>query len=149
MMIKKGRGIKAACTELLNGFSKVREGEFGIVQLEGDSDYLVIRPDYWCIFDAGQVPSKYRTVMRLRLDEINAFLVAAFGLTAMRLKYADSPQDLAAGQQLGGEPAGAHSGGVPSGSESAGEAGLVPGPDDNHNADECEGNNGSKTEEKG
>lgn len=148
-MIKKGRAIKAACTDLLNGFAKVREGEFGIVQLEGDNDYLVIRPDDWGILDAGEVPSKYRTVMRLRLDEINAFLVAAFGLTATRLKYADNSEDLAAGEQLGCVDTGTHNRGVSSGSESAGAVGRVPGPDDNHNADDSEGNNGPKAEAAG
>jgi hypothetical protein len=143
MTIKRGKGIKVAFNDVLNGFSKVKQGEIGIVQFEGDNDYVVFGPDDWGIIDNEQGPSRFRTVVRLRIDELNAFLVAAFGLTAPRIKNADITEGLETGEQLGGESAGTHGGDVPSERKPDGEGGCVPGPDDNHHADGRESDRGA------
>lgn len=143
-MARRGLTIREAFTVLMNNICKYKGCEMGIVVYEGQKEYGVIGPDDWNEYFKRQDEGDLRIVMRLRMEELNAMLVAAFGITAPQVKYADDKEDLEAGEQLGAEPAVAHGGGVQTGCQPDGAFGLVPGADDNHKADDRGGSGAGK-----
>lgn len=142
MGVRKAKSIRGAFLDVLNHIGKYKGGEMGIIQMDGELDYLVETPDDWGNLDNIVGIGRYRTVLRVRCDELNAMMICGFGLTWRGVRNADAEESLEAGEQLGCEPAGTHDRDVPPERKPDGEGGRVPGSDDNGDADGRKGDCG-------